>query len=291
MSDAYLEAPTSEELTTEHLAAGADRRFYAFVVDCLFAWGVIGGEAYAAYTLLIEPGRLWTGVAAIAGTVLMVGLIGSMLVGIFGLTPGKALVGIRVLSFEDARPIGLLRAMLRTLLLGVATLPTLGFGAAALAWTAMVDPSGWRRGWHDLRTGSVVVDVRPVPMVEEPEEEAPRQVVNLTAMRLVPASPTPPRRIPTRGKRPPDAARPRPPRRRLRRRSRRGRAWAGRWSGRPRPTPRRTPPRLRSAGRARPRRRQLRKATAPSRARPTPPRRRFGGRSPSTPESSSRCAA
>ncbi len=216
MNDAYLEAPTSEELTTEHLAAGADRRFYAFFVDCLVAWGVIGGEAYAAYTLLIEPGRLWTGVAAIAGTVLLVWLIGSMLVGIFGLTPGKALVGIRVLSFEDARPVGLLRAMLRTLVLGLATLPTLGFGAAALAWTAMVDPSGWRRGWHDLRTGSVVVDVRPVPAVEEPEEEAPRQVVNLTAMRLVPASPTPPRRVPTRGKRPPEpppeaAAPPAPP--------------------------------------------------------------------------------
>ncbi len=34
MSDALLEAPTTEELTTEHLVAGADRRFYAFVVDC-----------------------------------------------------------------------------------------------------------------------------------------------------------------------------------------------------------------------------------------------------------------
>ena len=292
MSDAYLEAPTSEELTTEHLAAGADRRFYAFVVDRLFAWGVIGGEAYAAYTLLIEPGRLWTGVAAIAGTVLMVGLLSSMLVGLFGLTPGKALVGIRVLSFEDARPIGLLRAMLRTLLLGVATLPTLGFGAAALAWTAMVDPSGWRRGWHDLRTGSVVVDVRPVPAVEEPEEEAPRQVVNLTAMRLVPASPTPPRRIPTRGKRPPApppeaAAPPAPPTVT----PRQGLGWPlvgeapadARHAG--------PLPRLPSAGRARPRRRHLRRASAPSRARPTPPRRRFGGRSPSTPASSSRCAA
>ena len=216
MNDARLEAPTSEELTTEHLAAGVDRRFYAFFVDCLVAWGVIGGEAYAAYTLLIEPGRLWTGVAAIAGTVLLVWLVGSMLVGIFGLTPGKALVGIRVLSFEDARPVGLLRAMLRTLVLGLATVPTLGFGAAALAWTAMVDPSGWRRGWHDLRTGSVVVDVRPIPMIEEPEEEAPRQVVNLTAMRLVPAASTPPRRAPTRGKRPPEpppeaAAPPAPP--------------------------------------------------------------------------------
>jgi hypothetical protein len=142
-------------------------------------------------------------VAAIVGTVLMVGLLSSMLVGLYGLTPGKALVGIRVLSADDARPIGVPRAILRTLLLGVATLPTLGFGAAALAWTAMADPSGWRRGWHDLRVGSVVVDVRPLPVAEEPEEEAPRQVVNLTAMRLVPASPTPPRRVPTRGKRPP----------------------------------------------------------------------------------------
>jgi uncharacterized RDD family membrane protein YckC len=203
MSDASLEAPVTEELTTDHLAAGADRRFYAFVVDRIFAWGVCGGEAYAAYTSLIEPGRLWTGVAAIAGTVLLVGLLTSLLVGLFGLTAGKALVGIRVLSFEDARPIGLPRAMLRTFLLGVATLPTLGFGAAALAWTAMVDPSGWRRGWHDLRTGTVVVDVRPVPVVDEPDDEAPRQVVNLTAMRLVPASALPPRRIPTRGKRPP----------------------------------------------------------------------------------------
>ena len=255
---------------------------------------MIGGEAYAAYTLLIEPGRLWAGVAAIAGTVLLVGLIFSMLVGIFGLTPGKALVGIRVLSFEDARPIGMLRAMLRTLLLGVATLPTLGFGAAALAWTAMVDPSGWRRGWHDLRTGTVVVDVRPVPAVEEPEEEAPRQVVNLTAMRLVPASPTPPRRIPTRGKRPPApppeaAAPPAPPTVT----PRQGLGWplVGEAPAEPR-RPLRSPSEAAERRAApEPRRRHLRRASAPSRARPTPPRRRSGGRSPSTPASSSRCAA
>jgi uncharacterized RDD family membrane protein YckC len=199
----FTEAPADAELTTEHLVASADRRFYAFVIDRLVAWGIYAGEAYAAYVALIEPGHLWTGVAAIAGTVLLVGLISSLLVGLYGLSPGKALVGLRVLSAEDARPIGVLRAVLRTVVLGVATLPTLGFGTAALAWTAMVDPSGWRRGWHDLRTGSVVVDVRPRPVADEPDEEPPRQVVNLTAMRLVPASPTPPRRVPTRGRRPP----------------------------------------------------------------------------------------
>jgi hypothetical protein len=52
----------------------------------------------------------------------------------------------------------------------------------------------------------VVVDVRPLPVLEEPEEDAPPQVVNLTAMRLVPASPTPPRRAPSRGRHPAAAA-------------------------------------------------------------------------------------
>ena len=230
--------------------------------------------------------------AAIAGTVLMVGLILSMLIGIFGLTPGKALVGIRVLSFEDARPIGMLRAMLRTLLLGVATLPTLGFGAAALAWTAMVDPSGWRRGWHDLRTGTVVVDVRPVPVVEEPEEEAPRQVVNLTAMRLVPASPTPPRQIPTRGKRPPApppeaAAPPAPPTVT----PRQGLGWP--LVGEAPATPRRPskPSEAPDAGPRPPAPPAPPEGERTQPRPPTPPLRRSGGRSPSTPASSSRCAA
>jgi uncharacterized RDD family membrane protein YckC len=191
------------ELTTEHLVAGVDRRFYAFVLDRVLAWGLYAGAVWAAYTYLIEPGQVWAGVATIAGTVLLVGVLTALCVGLWGVTPGKAMVGVRVLSAEDARPIGFGPALLRTLVLGVATLPTIGFGAAALAWTAMVDLSGWRRGWHDLRARSVVVDVRPLPVAEQPEEEAPRQVVNLTAMRLVPASPTPPRRIPSRGQRPP----------------------------------------------------------------------------------------
>jgi uncharacterized RDD family membrane protein YckC len=210
MATDYTEARATEELTTEHLVAGPDRRFYAFVIDRIIAWGIFAAEAYVAYVALIEPGDLWTGIAAIVGTVVLVWLITSMLVGLYGLTPGKAMLGLRVLSADNARPIGVLKAMLRTFMLGLAGLPTLGFGAAALAWTAMVDPSGWRRGWHDLRTGSVVVDVRARPVVEEPDEDAPRQVVNLTAMRLVPASPTPPRRIPTRGKRPPEPQ-PEPP--------------------------------------------------------------------------------
>jgi uncharacterized RDD family membrane protein YckC len=212
VTDAAVEDPrtASGALTVAHLAASPDRRFHAFVVDRLLAWGLYAVTAWAAYRFLVEPGHPWAGIAAVAVVAVAVGLLTAVVVGAYGVSPGKALVGLRVLDAEHAGPIGFGRALARTALLGAATLPTVGFGAAALAWTAMVDPSGWRRAWHDLRTGSVVVDVRPLPVVEEPEEEGPRQVVNLTAMRLVPASPTPPRRIPSRGSRPPAPPEPRP---------------------------------------------------------------------------------
>jgi uncharacterized RDD family membrane protein YckC len=292
---AELNDAPATEVTTEHLVAGPDRRFYAFVIDRLLGWGICGGEAYAAYTTVIEPGHLWSGVAAIVGTVLMVGLLSSMLVGLYGLTPGKALVGIRVLSADDARPIGVPRAILRTLLLGVATLPTLGFGAAALAWTAMADPSGWRRGWHDLRVGSVVVDVRPLPVAEEPEEEAPRQVVNLTAMRLVPASPTPPRRVPTRGRRPPAPPPEAAPAAAPTVTPRQGLGWplvgdAPTDDLGIQPAVRVRPPRPSPAPRPRPRPSRSRRRPSRRSRRPSRPDHPPAGRWPSTRGSSSRCA-
>lgn len=200
MADTHADQQPAEELVPEpeDLVASPDRRFYAFVVDRLIAWTLYAVAAWAAYRWLIEPGRLWLGVAAIVGAVLVISLAFALGTGLRGVTPGRAALGLRVVAADGGRPIGVGRALLRTTVLGVATLPTVGFGAGALAWTALVDPTGWRRGWHDQRAGSVVVDVRPVEVEEEVEEEAPRQVVNLTALRLVPASPTPPQRVPTR---------------------------------------------------------------------------------------------
>lgn len=200
MTQTHAGQEPDEELVPEpeDLVASPDRRFYAFVVDRLIAWTLYAVAAWAAYRWLIEPGRLWLGVAAVVGAVLLVSLGFALATGLRGVTPGKAALGLRVVAADGGRPIGVGRALLRATVLGVATLPTVGFGAGALAWTSLVDPTGWRRGWHDQRAGSVVVDVRPVVVEEEPEEEAPRQVVNLTALRLVPASPTPPQRIPTR---------------------------------------------------------------------------------------------
>lgn len=179
-------------------AAELDRRFYAFTLDRLLGWTVIAAGVAASVMLLLEPGRVAAGVAVIVAVVLLVGLVFALLLGLRGTSPGKAAVGLRVVDEGTGAPIGVPRALLRTVVLGVATLPTFGLGVATLAWTSVMDPGGRRRGWHDRRARSVVVDVRPVPVAAVAAEPAPRAIVNLTAMRLVPPPVEPERPAPRR---------------------------------------------------------------------------------------------
>ncbi len=183
--------------------AELDRRFYAFAIDRAIAWSLVGAAVFASYELFLEPGQTLAGIALIVGAVLVVGAAFAVPIGLRGTTPGNAAVGIRVVDDETGSVIGIGPALLRQLILGVAGLPTFGLGVATLAWTAVMDPTGRRRGWHDHVAGSAVVDVRPVP-VEEPEaDHGPRHVVNLTALRLVPAPRRAPVPAPTRSPRPP----------------------------------------------------------------------------------------
>jgi uncharacterized RDD family membrane protein YckC len=184
-------------------AAELDRRFYAFTLDRLLGWTVIAAGVAVSVMLLLEPGRTAAGVAVIVGVVLLVALAFALLLGLRGTSPGKAALGLRVVDAETGASIGVRRALLRTAVLAVATLPTFGLGVATLAWIAVMDPGGRRRGWHDRRARSVVVDVRPVPVAESEEAPAPRAIVNLTAMRLVPP--------PAEPERPDAAAPPAPP--------------------------------------------------------------------------------
>ncbi len=172
--------------------AELDRRFYGFAVDRLVAWTIDAAAAYLAWRYLIDQGRVAAGIGVIAAVVLVVYAAFAVVLGSTGSSPGNAAVGIRVVDAGTGAPIGSGRALLRQLVLGIATLPTFGLGAATLAWTAAADPSGRRHGWHDRVAGSEVVDVRPLPAEPEPVHERPRHVVNLTAMRLVPAPTTPP---------------------------------------------------------------------------------------------------
>jgi len=183
--------PASALVEADVRVADPDRRFYAFAIDRLIAWGIDLGVAALATHVLVSRGHVVLGVLVIVATVLVVGGIFALMAGATGRTPGKSLLGLRLVHTGTGEPIGAGPAVLRTFVLGVAAVP-FGFGLAALAWTALADVTRMRRGWHDHLVSSIVVDTRPVPVVVEPEDLGPRHVVNLTAMRLLPAPPTSP---------------------------------------------------------------------------------------------------
>lgn len=174
-------------------AASLDRRFYAYALDRLVAWPLLALAAWLGWRLATD-GSWHLGLALVLGVALVVTVALGLLVGLRGGTPGKTVLGLRVVGAESGEPLGPGPGVLRTAVLAVAGLPTLGLGVATLAQTAVLDPGRRRRGWHDHLTGAVVVDVRPAaeraPAAAAPA--VPQQVVNLTAMRLAPPTARPP---------------------------------------------------------------------------------------------------
>ena len=153
--------------------------------------GVAGLAGWVAWWFFLDHGETATGVGVIVGAVLGVGLAFAVVQGLTGLTPGKALLGLRTSAPAAGRPIGVARALLR----GAVLLGGHAAGVRARAGHPGVDggerPGRQRRGWHDQVAGSVVVDVRPVPPDVVVEDNGPRQVVNLTAHAPGPAHPRP----------------------------------------------------------------------------------------------------
>jgi len=168
--------------------AELDRRFTAFAVDRLLGWGLAGAAGVGAW--LLADADVWVSAGVVAGTVVVLWLVLAVVLGTTGSSPGKALTGLRAVHHGTGTPIGVGRALLRSLVLALSGLPTFGIGLATLAWTAVEDSGRQRRGWHDHLGRSVVVDVRPEPEVDDAADDAgPRHIVNLTAMRLIPAPP------------------------------------------------------------------------------------------------------
>ena len=184
-SDLFGTAGTASYGVGDGRIAHVDRRFNAFAIDRLIAWSIDVAVAVVVSRTLMARDHVLLGVLVIAATVLVVGLLFALLQGATGRTPGKSVAGLRLVDTVAERPIGARRAVLRTLVLGLAAIP-FGFGLAALAWTAVTDRSRLRRGWHDRLVSSIVVDVRPEPAAQAAPDEGPRPVVNRTAMRLAP---------------------------------------------------------------------------------------------------------
>lgn len=174
--------------------AELDRRFSAFVLDRAVGWGIAAAVGFAVWRFA-APDRIWVAILAFFGAAVLIGLATAVVLGTTGLTPGKALLGLRVVRRTDGRPLGVVAATGRSAALGLGGIPTVGMGLATLAWTAAADPTRQRRALHDRIGDAVVVDVRPMPAADEEVDVRPHQIVNLTAMRLVPVPPPEP--IPT----------------------------------------------------------------------------------------------
>ena len=177
--------------------AQLERRFTAFAVDRLLAWSLLA--LVGVGTVLLVSDDPWTVAGVVAGAMVLLWLVLAVVLGVSGSSPGKALTGLRVVHHGTGTPIGVGPALLRSFVLGASGLPTFGIGVATLAWTAVEDRGRQRRGWHDHLTHTVVVDVRPVVEVADSgADEGPRHIVNLTAMRLIPAPPVEAVRTPER---------------------------------------------------------------------------------------------
>ncbi len=200
---------TQQPFPVTYPIAQLERRFTAFAVDRLLAWGVLAGVGVV--TALVVSDDVWIVAGTVVGAMVLLWLVLAVVLGLTGTSPGKAMSGLRVVHHGEGTPIGVGPALLRSLVLGVAGLPTFGIGVATLAWTAVEDRGRQRRGWHDHLARTVVVDVRPaVEVADTGADEGPRHIVNLTAMRLIPAPPAASVRTPERSehsvRRPPLAA-------------------------------------------------------------------------------------
>ena len=115
--------------------ANFGRRFAALLID----WAI----CLAVAAFYADPRAVaWP-------PVLVLIVINTIFIGLFGRTPGMALAGVRCISVRDGGAIGLGRALLRAVLL------------ALLIPAVIMDAS--RRGWHDRAAGSVVIEKRRPP--------------------------------------------------------------------------------------------------------------------------------
>lgn len=176
------------EFSAEAPLASVERRLHAALVDRLITWGTLAGTAVLCWFLWWQEGDLWPGLLLTAGVVMVLWLAGAVVTGTTGRSLGRLVTSTELVDVTTHQPIGVRRALLRGLVCGIAGLPMAGLGLAALAWSALADADGLRRGLHDRWAGSVVLEraaavADPVP--DEVAQPAPH-LVNLTALRLAP---------------------------------------------------------------------------------------------------------
>jgi uncharacterized RDD family membrane protein YckC len=161
--DSRIEIVTPENIAFHYLVAGPFRRLPAYLVDCTICVGVLLAGLVAA--------ALWASAGILGGMGFGAWLVAAFVVswfyfGLFetfwnGQTPGKRLMGLRVLSV-DGRPINALQAMMRNVLRSVDAMPLWGLSAELsvpfymVALVSMAVSDRYQR-LGDLACGTIVV--------------------------------------------------------------------------------------------------------------------------------------
>lgn len=154
--------------------AGVGKRFVAWLIDGMIA-GVLAGIVLGIGISLID---IPSGVlviseeqaAEIAAQMVRVYLLGALVAFGYqlsmwiweartGATFGNKAMGLRTVSAEDRGPIGIVRELLRVLVLAAGSF-VLGVGQIVVLLSPLWDKGGKVQGWHDKAARSVVVDVR-----------------------------------------------------------------------------------------------------------------------------------
>jgi len=185
--DTVVAFETPERVVFRHQVAGPAPRAAAWLIDALIQVALFGLLLGIAFLAGASLGSLGAGVAQamlMLGVFVMQWVYGALLEGLWrGSTPGKALVGLRVVR-TDGGPIGWPEAVLRNLLRGADGLP----GLYVIGLTTMaIDPRMRRLG--DLVAGTMVVSRSQGRLLDTPEVPAPTEAERATLpprVRLLP---------------------------------------------------------------------------------------------------------
>jgi len=156
--DSRIEIATPENIAFSYVLAGPFRRLPAFAIDLVLRAAVIFLVVLACTSLFA------VGAGGVGMSVILVAWFGlAWFYGGFfetvwnGQTPGKRLLGLRVLTVEG-QPINALQAVLRNVLRDVDAMPIIGFGVPlyVLGLVVMAANERYQR-LGDLACGTIVV--------------------------------------------------------------------------------------------------------------------------------------
>jgi uncharacterized RDD family membrane protein YckC len=160
--DSHIDIVTPENIAFHYLLAGPFRRLPAYLIDCVIC------VTFLVVTLVVVS--FWSALGVLAGLSFGLWLVVAFVVswfyfGIFetlwnGQTPGKRLMGLRVLAV-DGRPINAMQSVMRNVLRSVDAMPLVGPAEISIPFymVALVAMSASDRFQRlgDLACGTIVV--------------------------------------------------------------------------------------------------------------------------------------